>query len=1054
MVRPSAATAASAQVTLCGPRRPLGLGAHPPMHQFLRRSWLALVFTPLIACSSGSDGGSSATSGSAGMSIVSCTLGCTGSGSGGLSCSVTSIFVNQDIWLEFSLPVDPASVNKSSFQVVNASTGQAPAGFYQVDSQNPRRVAFRPQLSFDSTGNPTFGLTAGQSYRVTVPVAGGTTSVIRAVGGQPNTSPVQCFVQATLGVNDPVPGPPLVEVFVELVATGPASAVPAQGAEDVALLSRLRLEFADIMNPATLVNPATSESNFVTVNIDVDGDLNTSADQVPLSGAFTIAIDDVARRTTVTFTPNGGFPSAGSDLDNPRRVVLDLPPTILDLGGNSLANAGKTTFTTAVVLFPPTLLPYGTGEDFSTSGLVDFTRTSAALNVSEPTPGVPVGRVLPGFGGGSGRFGDLVIKSGQTLVIDTGAVGSSFGPTVVTDLAAGDVRTFVIDNYDPDLGELPGSETLTAENGVFEFSSLIMEPGSILRASGAHPPRLMVRGEARLGGLVVLSGNAPGNGAVHLGPSGIGQTGGLGAQAAGNGGKGGDRQNTNGTALQNIGGFSHGVGVVVSMNGATGQGRAGAASAGGGGGGVTWPSPTPGPALTDVGGFKPNLLCFSMQVGAPGAGGSFGSIGNAGTWAPPFPTFNTPPAPPPPLATGGPDLLRASETTLDPEAGLLIGGAGGGGGGTGIAGSRTNGLFTLQCNVPVGQSQVLQVYRDASGAGGGGGGGTMQIQAGRRLLVEGTIDVTGGPGGRAPIPGQVDGNDVDQNAMPTPGGGGSGGSVLLQSLEVVLASFAGVVDLRGGLGGENPGGISQNNPSRGGSGGAGIVRIEKSPLLSLTLATEAAKLLPATGGTNQPAPGDLLAIANWSPVTVGFGARSALQSCWLIPSGSPFQVDFLEDDNSDPLNPVLGWNMDVEFVGGLIAPYRGPSLVQALLGQDVETLLGTTLRQSAPEDLSAAPILVRFQGARVVAPLELPCESDPFDPASPFLIGSLTPWVLHPAELNDYWNQVYPGDNGLAAVLKPNAIRYQIVFDRQAGDPLFRNALQAVRSLFVRVQPD
>jgi len=1027
------------------------------MHPNLARLSLAALLVSFVSCGSSDDSGSSAVGGASGMALVSCTLGCSGSGGGPLSCSVVSIFVNQDIWLEFSQPVDPATVNKNTFQVVNSTTGQAPSGFYQIDSQNPRRVAFRPQLSFDSTGNPTFGLAAGQSYRLTVPAQSGPgLTAIRSTTGVANSTPLECFVQATLGVNDPVPGPPLVQVFLEpLVPGGVGPAQLAQGAQDVPLLSRLRLEFDDIMNPATLVNPATGESNFLSVAVDLDGDISTSADQIELIGDYTIAIDDVARRTTVTFTPEGGFPSSGANTPTPRKIVLDLPATVLDLGGNSLANAGQTAFTPVAVVFPPTLLPGGTGEDFTTAAAIDLTRTGTLLSVDEPSPGVLVGRAAPGFGGGSGRFGDLIVNAGQTFTLVTNVVGSSYGPGVATDLDVGDLRTFVIDNYDPDLGELPGAVDYVAQSGVFEFSTLVVAPGAVLRAQGSNPPRLLVRGEARISGLVVLAGSAAGNnsadGVAHNGTSGTGQTGGTAAAGGGRGGDGGDRQNATGTPLLTVGGFNHGVGVVVQTNGADGIGRGGSTNAGEGEGGTNWSAILPGPSLTELGGFQPNAFCTSMQVGQPGSGATYGSFGTAGVWASPFAFIGVPvsPGPNPP----GAEQLRASDTTLNPEAGLLVGGAGGGGGGLGIAGTRSNGLGP-GCPPPAGQSPALLIYRESSAAGGGGGAGAIQIQAGRRLLLDGSIDLRGGNGGRAVLPVPTGGTEPDQAAMTAPGGGGTGGAALLQSLEVAVASFPGVIDLRGGTGGLNPGGLGERNPSSGGSGGAGIARFETAAAQPLDVAAEAAKLLPATGGPGQPAHSDLLSLATWMPVLEGFGARSGLQSCWIVPPGSPFQVDFLADDASDPDNVVYGWNMDLEVDGGIVAAFRGPSVLSALLGQDIETVVGSRIREISDEDLSAAPILVRFQGARVVGSLETPCLIEFSDPAGPFLPGSLTPWVLHPAELNDYWNQVFPGDSGLAAKLKPNAIRYQIVFDRQAGDPAIRDAIQAVRAFFIRVQPD
>ena len=1033
------------------------------MNRIARRLSLALSILSLAACNSGGDESSTGVGGSGGMTLLSCSLGCVSAGSGAASCSITAIFVNQDIWLEFSQPVDASSVTSTSFSVVNATTGETPVGFYQLDPQNPRRVAFRPQLSFDSTGNPTFGLVAGQSYRVRVPAAGSGSAVLTSVSGQANGTALECFVQASLGVNDPVPGPPLVEVFLEQVVGGAVvSSQAAQGATEVVPTSRLRMVFDDIMNPATLVNPATGQSNFISVSVDLNGDLADTSDQLALNGQYTIAIDDIARTTTVTFTPTPAFPSSGTKVDPqtqdplPRRIVLDLPPTILDLGGNSLANAGQTVFTIQSLSFPATVLPGGTGEDFTTASLIDLPRTGAILDVSDQGAGQLLGRALPGLGGGSGRLGDLRIRSGEVVVLNTEALGSSFGPGVTTDFSAGNLKTFVLDNYDPGVGEEPGQVDFIAEDGLFEFASLVVDPGGVLRAEGEFPPRLLVRGQASVRGVLDLAGRTPDGSLVgtfqlptgqHAADLGFGQTGGTPGPGGGAGGRGADRQNTTGTPLAGgTGGFAHGPGVVVDTSGEVGEGRAGQPNAGGGGAGVQWPDQLPGPALTNFGTMLVINLCLSTQVGATGAGGTFATFGSPGTWGSPLANFGTTVAPP--VASGGAEILRAFETNLDPEQGELVGGAGGGGGGLGIAGTQTNGSF-FNCTVPL-FGPILQLvnYRDASGAAGGGGGGAVQIQAGRRLFVDGTIDLRGGNGGNAVPPLQVSGNSVHPPAMTAPGGGGSGGAALLQSLEVALTSIAGVIDVTGGAGGDNPTGpavtVAQRNPSTGGSGGAGMMRLENSPLVPLDIANEAFKLMPATGGPGQPAITDLVSVGPWLPATSGPSARSGLQSCWLMPAGSVFDVDYQEDDLSDPLAPDLGWNMDIELPGGLVAPFRGPSFVQSIFGVDMETLLGT--------DLGTAPIVVRFQGARVVGALDLPCINDPSDPEGPFLVGSLTPWVQHPAELNTYWQSVFPQDQGLAATLKPNAIRYQIVFDR--GAPQFGGVIQAVRTLSVKAQPD
>jgi len=56
--------------------------------------------------------------------------------------------------------------------------------------------------------------------------------------------------------------------------------------------------------------------------------------------------------------------------------------------------------------------------------------------------------------------------------------------------------------------------------------------------------------------------------------------------------------------------------------------------------------------------------------------------------------------------------------------------------------------------------------------------------------------------------------------------------------------------------------------------------------------------------------------------------------------------------------------------------------------------------------------------------------------------GSLTGWVSHPAELNEYYDSL---------TLRPNAIRFQILFDETNA---FASAIAGVSSIRIEAQPD
>jgi hypothetical protein len=145
------------------------------------------------------------------MHIQSCNLGCSG-GSGGtqVSCGIVSIAMNQTLRIQFTHPVDPASLNGLSFNITNVSNGQQPTGTRSVDPSSPDTVVFEPSLSFDAFGNPIFGFEANATYRITIPGAsqGDSPPFITSIDlpNLPNRSRMLCTVfvtQRMLSPGDP-----------------------------------------------------------------------------------------------------------------------------------------------------------------------------------------------------------------------------------------------------------------------------------------------------------------------------------------------------------------------------------------------------------------------------------------------------------------------------------------------------------------------------------------------------------------------------------------------------------------------------------------------------------------------------------------------------------------------------------------------------------------------------------------------------------------------------------------------------------------------------------
>ena len=1004
--------------------------------RMLKGSWtnagLALIagFSLLTAgCSGGS--GSGSLGGSSGAFIIqSCSLGCNGGEAGSqISCGVSQVAVNEGISILFSSPVDLSTVNKNTFQVIDLSTGKAPSGSFSLSPSDPRTLIFRPQLTFDATGNPVFGLADSATYAIFIP---GTTQdpgsqVIKSTSGKPNTARLSCTVIA-VGILDQVPGPPRVTISVDVVTQESPLILEEQdinvgvAVTDAYSQSSIRLSFDDIMNPATLVNPVTGESSTLHVYVDPDGNVSDPTDQVELFGTYTISIDEQNFQTEVIFTPSTGLPSSGSGLV-PRKIVVSVPNVVTDLGSNSIVNPGLATFSPQFVQFPPVVLPGGIGEQFDSPLYLDAPNTGAAWGG---------GALIKGILGGSGKLGPLIVDiDNSPFVLNTDSqVWSNFN--VLPEGSAA---------FPPSV--TPPSYTIT--DGIFEFSRVSIAPGAQLVLEGSNPARLLARGELLVqgSGLINASGRAPLDNSTT--PSGHDSTlllGGLGGEAgpgAGAGGRGADRRNDTDLTLLAAGGVGN-VGAVI--DGADGGGVGNTLGLGSGSGGVHWPPILPA-NTSDLANFIFDIQCRNDMTAGQGAGGGYATSGTAGKAVVVSAPFN--PFPPPGIVA--PDTMGGDSATvgltptvreLSPDLGNLRGGAGGGGGGMSLLLSLTDGSFG---NCTIGKK--LQIYNSHSGSGGGGGGGAVELQGGSFVRIDGVVDVSGGAGGK--------GQNAPFSFLPsdqaTAGGGGSGGAVLIRSVNVQVASIDNRINVTGGLGGTAAG----NAPgSKGGNGGLGLVRIEspQGPQASL----EASKIMPF-----DPTPGSLsggplstaiLSVGTYVNNPNGPSGRNGAQSCWIIPGGNFFVLDFTSDDLTDPLNPILGWDLDVilNLPGFEPFSYRDANDPNNPFGIAPDMTFGTDLGGATP-----APLVVRFQGAHFKKEVENICNVDVDDPNGSVVVGSLTPWVRHPEELNSYWDLALPGDPELAALRRPNMFRYQIIFD---GNSPLASIVAGVTNLQVNGTPD
>lgn len=583
---------------------------------------------------------------------------------------------------------------------------------------------------------------------------------------------------------------------------------------------------------------------------------------------------------------------------------------------------------------------------------------------------------------------------------------------------------------------------LVVADGLFEFSRVSVEPTGTLVLQGDAPVRILSRGEFVLAdqGVVDLSGESqPG----HLSHTPYGQPGGKPGPGAGRGGRGGDRSNQ--PTLAN----SSAIGVTVAnpvANGEAGVGVGGVAAAGEGLGGLRWPSLFPVGPMT-FNGWCQTPGCTSGQYANTGSGGAYtldGDDGDTQVSIANGTAQNSASIPNKPVigntvggdaAQVGLEPASANPTgnrLLTPAMGHLLGGAGGGGGGAHVAGTTTA-LLGSACF-----AEGFSLFPDNSSAGGGGGGGAAQIQAGGLLSISGQILASGGDGGSAGA------SATTAQRRAAPGGGGSGGAVLLQGGTLALANQPSRILVNGGEGGT---GGDTNAPSTAGAGSPGIVRVEQRGAAP-DATTVAASVFPTDG--MDPTSVNWLSVGEWlyledDVATMNadeFESVTGSQSCWLQVPGPFFSLTF-ESDPAAPAAPgAMSWNMDVildDGMGGEVTvPWRGSDGAGHFMGQYPEEYWGTLLNRDLGMGETASPIVVRFQGLRTTGQFDFPCDVDLTDPNEPIVIGSVTPWVQQPEELNAFLPLV-------------TSARFLVLFDRSHPEfPL----IKGVTNLRIEVQPE
>jgi len=547
------------------------------------------------------------------------------------------------------------------------------------------------------------------------------------------------------------------------------------------------------------------------------------------------------------------------------------------------------------------------GERYDAQGLLfDGSGVVGASNGVEVQIGLPLveQQLVESFDSDANRdplaSGD-VWENGALVPATLGGDGrhGSFQPTESLQLST-------------DYTVIPGANTLdgrpvTVTDGRFYFTDLVVPAGVTVRFTGSVPAQLFVRGRVDVQGTISVDADdlpffVPTSGpAVGMRCSTF-DAGSLEGQPGGRGGAGGGRGGDGADKCLNAGPiFDGGVNVTNGQPGDDVQvsaAHAFAAQASGTGGlgsplhpatGI-WPNPAP-----------PLIVIYVPYHSAGGGGGGFRFSGGVATdYSVSGGTVQSSL-----IAPGGDsfDLLPFPAQAPPGYSSLehfSVGGSGGGGGGSHGFGKIGIGIFE----------------RWMAGSAGSGGGGVLVVRAGGGIDVGGTLTSRGGRGviinGDSPAIASVDAS----YGISSPGGGGSGGSVLLQS-DRGVAVF-GSIDVRGGEGSKNErtavAPLSGNGGA--GAGSPGFYRAESNGFVTLSQASAPA---PTPDNTGTLTDRDELS-----------GSRSR----WLLPSS--------------PSLPIYErYELLVE-IGGLPVLFSDDPAVSPVAA-----------------DTAGGPVLVRFQGADV-----------------------------------------------------------------------------------------
>jgi len=828
----------------------------------------------------GCSGGSSST-GSAGISptvrcpsssdafcLLSCDLGCSSSG-----CLVTRIAENQRLRFSFNQPLLTGSVTNGSVSI-RTTTGESPDGTLIVDGST---VTFQPSISV-ANGISSFGFRRGETYVITFTNGG---LGVKSQSGQSLRESFSCTVVANNGIQDEDAAPPR----AELIAPTNLQAAPID--------STIVLRFSEVVDTTAFLQPisASTPIRYVLRRSRVPAgsttrECNIDSEAIQVEGLPVVSLDSVNGRpvTVISLRPTLALPGLSC-------LEITVTSDVRDISGRG---AEETTFRviTAASAQTDTLLI----EQFANETRMD----------TDVSGGVWADGARPAPLGGDGRHGSFNVTNG-------------------TDVGNG-IYQWNVDNF-----TIPGSQTfngqpVTITDGKFFFSDFVVPAGSTVRFTGTNPVQIYVRGKVEVNGRIQANGTDQvtfncRNPQLTLPTNPVlGQLGSVGGPGGARGGQGGDR--------------CFGAGPLPNNNGRNGEdlrlpaGHAYAAAVVGTGGRGSPLHPAHGldaslsaPVNTYTSGGV-----FNSNVGFGGSGGGYAAVGSVASNVPVVPNV-VQILPAAPVAGGIVfDPLPIPSASTSSLAHFLIGGAGGGGGGS-------HPYLGLAPNVA-----TFNADRWKAGGGGSGGGGAIAFRAGRNISIAGggRLEVRGGRGatynGDNPTTAGQDAVSASTGphwGIPVPGGGGSGGTALLQASRDVIID--GVIDASGGVGSNTDGilpntGISSLDiDNRGGNGAPGFYRLEAT---GLTAASNASNVPAFNSSRNAGALRD-----------VDRDTASGCRSTWRS-TGFVFPPEWIRYE----------MQVDVDGDGTVDRVYSDDPTVPNNFGAAIDPL---------------GPVTVKFQGARV-----------------------------------------------------------------------------------------